>query len=98
MRRSRRGRLREIHGLLSRCRKCSTSAWTSPGTVYSVGTIVEVMPSCCAASAVTGPIDATTVPDRRSGACSSPSALTKWRTDDALVNVTASTCRSSSSL
>ena len=33
--------------------------------MYSVGTIVEVMPSCCAASAVTGPIDATTVPDRR---------------------------------
>ena len=58
----------------------------------------SVMPSCCAASAVTGPIEATTVPDRRSGACSSPSALTKWRTEEALVKVTASTCRSSSSL
>ena len=61
VRRSRRGRLEEsATRLTSPSRKCSTSAWTRPGTVYSVGTIVEVMPSCCAASAVTGPIDATT--------------------------------------
>ena len=33
------------------------------------------MPSCCAASAVTGPIDATTVVRSRSAACSSPKML-----------------------
>ena len=48
------------------------------------------MPSCCAASAVTGPMDATTVACRRSAACSWPSIATKFLTVEALVNVTAS--------
>ena len=60
------------------------------------GITVVSMPSCCAASAVTGPIDATTVVRSRSAAGSSPSIFTKFRTVDALVNVIASTCRSSS--
>jgi len=41
-----------------------------------------------AASAVTGPIDATTVVRSRSAAGSAPSTRTKLRTADALVNVT----------
>ena len=45
------------------------------------------MPSCCAASAVTGPIDATTVVRSRSAACSSPKIFAKFWTVLALVNV-----------
>ncbi len=48
--------------------------------------------------AVTGPIEATWVFDSRSIACSSPIARTKWRTDEALVNVTMSIWRSRSIL
>ena len=51
---------------------------------------------CAAASAVTGPIDATTVVRSRSAAGSAPSTVTKFRTADALVNVTTSIRRSSS--
>jgi hypothetical protein len=57
---------------------------------------VVSMPSCCAASAVTGPIDATTVVRSRSAICSSPKIFAKFLTVLALVNVTASICRSSS--
>ena len=42
-------------------------AWTSAGIVYSLGMIAVLMPYCSAASAVTGPIDATFVAFNRSG-------------------------------
>ena len=42
-------------------RSASTIASTSAGIVYCAGTIAVWMPYCAAASAVTGPIDATTV-------------------------------------
>ena len=58
--------------------------------------IVVWMLHCAAASAVTGPIDATTVVRSRSAAGSAPSTRTKLRTADALVNVTTSMRRSSS--
>jgi hypothetical protein len=45
---------------------------------------VVAMSSCCAASAVTGPIDATTVVLSRSPACSPPSIVTKFLTANAL--------------
>ena len=56
----------------------------------SVGCTVTVMPSCVAASAVTGPMAATTVVRSRSAACSAPRSCAKLRTADALVNVTTS--------
>ena len=65
-------------------------ASTSAGTVYSAGMIVLSMLYCAAASAVTGPMHATTVDCRRSAAGSAPSTRTRLRTADALVNVTTS--------
>src|SRR5688500_6717631 len=78
------------------CRKCSTMASTNAGTVYSFGMMAVLMPYCSAASAVTGPIDATFVAFSRSAACSAPKIWTKFITVDALVNVTTSMRFSSS--
>src|SRR6185436_3635405 len=97
-------RLRGIHkvapgtrdsGLGARS-KYFTIAATSAGTVYFSGITCVSMPNCEAASAVTGPIDATTVVRSRSAAGSAPSTLTRLRTADGLVNVTTSSLRSSS--
>src|SRR5437762_1846926 len=76
--------------------KYRTIAATSAGTVYSAGMIVVATLHWAAASAVSGPIDATMVPRRRSAAGSAPRTRTKLRTADALVNVTTSMLRSSS--
>src|SRR5262249_57038337 len=76
--------------------KKSTIASTSAGTVYAAGMIVVWMLHCVAASAVTGPIDATMVVRSRSAAGSAPGTLTKLRTADALVHVTTSMRRSRS--
>ena len=77
-------------GALVAVRSARRSRRPAPARCSCVGMIVVVMPSCAAASAVTGPIDATTVVCSRSAACSAPSILTKLRTADALVNVTTS--------
>ena len=58
--------------------------------------IVVLMPHCCAASAVTGPIEATRPSEQVGDRLLRRSDATKLRTVDALVNVTTSTCRSSS--
>ena len=71
-------------------------ASTRAGIVYSFGMIDVAMPYCSAASAVTGPIDATAVVRSRSAACSAPNTCTKFLTVDALVNVTTSMRLSSS--
>ena len=54
------------------------------------------MSSCCAASAVTGPIEATTVEREQVDGLIEAEQVTKFLTVEALVNVTASICRSSS--
>src|SRR5262249_39357307 len=51
----------DLGHVATRALKCSTSASTRSFTVYFDGITVVWMPSCCAASAVTGPMDATTV-------------------------------------
>src|SRR4051812_13474091 len=76
--------------------KCSTIASTSAGIVYCGDRMVVSIWHWAAASAVTGPIDATTVVRKRSAAGSAPTTLTKLRTADALVKVTTSIRRSSS--
>ena len=64
--------------------------------MYSLGMMAVLMPYCSAASAVTGPIDATVVAFSKSDDCSAPKICTKFLTVDALVNVTTSIRFSSS--
>ena len=73
-----------------RPRSAARSPRRARGWCIRRGMIVVTIPSCAAASAVTGPMHATVVCCSRSAACSSPMTRTNLRTADALVNVTAS--------